>query len=678
MKHFAPAALLLWGATPVFAGTQELPAITQPAADREQWITIGADTEEPVLAALRGAGWVQEPSTLMKKNGVVALKVLESHLPRIGQVMHDKFNRCAGFLAHDSQQDAVKALETAGTAPVQQPVTYTIDNPPTVNALMGEMAEVNIRNTISTLSSYNTRYYTSTTGVNAATWIKDTWTSLAAGRTDVSVATFTHPSWPQPSVIMTIMGTTLPGEVVVIGGHLDSINGSTGTAPGADDDASGIASITEIIRAAMAKGYRPARTVKFMGYAAEEVGLRGSQEIALWHKNNAVNVVGVLQLDMTNYRGSSVDVGLMTDFTNAAQNTFVTNLLDTYAIATWATSACGYGCSDHASWFNQGFPTSMPFESLMNQHNPTIHTVNDTLAQSAGTATHALKFSKLGAAFMAELAKGTVPGIPSDTTPPMAAISAPTAGATVTGTTTISANASDNVALSRVEFWVDGALKGSDTTSPYSYAWDTTTVVNGSHTLVAKAVDTSGNVGTSASVGVTVSNTSVTAPYDATLRAPRCFSVNMACDSGTLLNGRNNLGPEPNKPNTINGSCADGASGVFHSDESIDKLRVSTVDGTPFAAGKSVRIDATVWAYSSYTSDKLDLYYAANANSPTWTLIGTLTPTKAGSQVLSRTYTLPAGTLQAVRARFRYGGTVGSCGTGAYDDHDDLIFAVTP
>lgn len=678
MKRFAPAALLLWGATPVLAHTQEVQAITQPAEDREQWITIGADTEAPVLEALRGAGWVQ-PSKLAKKNGVIALKVSESHLPVIGKVMHDKYNRCAGFMAHDSQAEALKALEALPPAPVQALVDYTIDNPLTVNALTGEMAEPNIRNTITTLSNYHTRYYTSTTGVEAANWIRTTWENLAAGRTDVSVAHYTHPNWAQPSVIMTITGTTLPNEVVVIGGHLDSINGSTGRAPGADDDASGIASITEIIRAAMVKGYRPARTVKFMGYAAEEVGLRGSQEIAQWHRDNNVNVVGVLQLDMTNFRGSSVDVGLMTDFTNAAQNTFVTNLLDTYAIATWATSACGYGCSDHASWHNRGFATSMPFEALMNQHNTTIHTTNDTIAQSAGVATHALKFSKLGAAFMAELAKGSLgSGPPPDTTPPMAAITSPAGGATVTGAVTISADASDNVALSRVEFFVDGVFKGSDNAAPYSYSWDTAGVANGSHTLMARAVDTSNNLGTSASVVVTVSNTSVIASFDSTLRAPKCTNVNAVCDSGTLLNGRNNLGPEVNKPNTINGSCQDGALGAYHSDESLDKLRVSTVDGSPFGAGKQVRIEATVWAYASYTSDKLDLYYAANANSPAWTFIGTLAPTKGGSQVLSATYTLPAGALQAVRGRFRYGGSASSCGTGSYDDHDDLIFAVAP
>jgi leucyl aminopeptidase len=678
LKRFAPATLLLWGATPVLAHAQEPQAVTQPAADREQWITIGADTEAPVLEALRGAGWVQ-PSTLARKNGVVALKVRESHLPVIGKLMHDKYNRCAGFMGHDSQADAMKALEATPPAPVQQLVDYTIDNAATVNALMAEMAEPNIRDTINNLSNFFTRYYTSTTGVDGANWIRNTWANLAAGRTDVSVSLFTHPNWAQPSVVMTITGTTLPSEVVVIGGHLDSINGSTGRAPGADDDASGIASITEVIRAAMAKGYRPARTVKFIGYAAEEVGLRGSQEIALQHRNNNVNVVGVLQLDMTNYHGSTVDVGLMTDFTNAAQNTFVQNLLDTYSIATWATSACGYGCSDHASWHNQGYPTSMPFESLMNQHNSTIHTSNDTIAQSAGTATHALKFSKLGAAFMAELAKGSAgPPPPPDTTPPMAAITSPAGGTTVTGVVTISADASDNAAVSRVEFWVDGVMKGSDSTAPYSYSWDTTALVNGSHTLMARAVDTSNNLGTSANVAVTVSNTSVIASFDTSLRAPKCTNVNTVCDSGTLLNGRNNLGPEVNKPNTINGLCNDGASGVYHSDESLDKLRVSTVDGTPFGTGKQVRIEATVWAYASYTSDKLDLYYASNANSPTWTFIGTLAPTRSGSQVLTTTYTLPAGALQAVRGRFRYSGSASSCGTGSYDDHDDLVFAVSP
>jgi hypothetical protein len=168
------------------------------------------------------------------------------------------------------------------------------------------------------------------------------------------------------------------------------------------------------------------------------------------------------------------------------------------------------------------------------------------------------------------------------------------------------------------------------------------------------------------------------ATFSTASQAPRCGSNGKSCDSGpALLRGRAGLGPEPNQPNTVADSCADGGSGTFHSDESVDRVKVSTTDGTGFAPGKTVRVDVTVWAWSGYTSDHLDLYYAANASAPAWTPIATnITPPAAGAQVISRTYTLPSGPLQAVRARFRYNGSVAACGTGAYDDHDDLVFAV--
>ncbi len=171
-----------------------------------------------------------------------------------------------------------------------------------------------------------------------------------------------------------------------------------------------------------------------------------------------------------------------------------------------------------------------------------------------------------------------------------------------------------------------------------------------------------------------------TAAYDSTLKAPKCGTLGNSCDSGpSLLLGRDTLsgGAEPNQPNTINNSCADGTSGTFHSDESNDRIVVATTDGTNFAPGKPVKISATVWAYSGFTSDALDLYYAANASSPTWVLVATIVPPAAGAQTLSANYTLPSGgSLQAVRANFRYTGSASSCSTGAYDDHDDLVFAV--
>jgi hypothetical protein len=188
-----------------------------------------------------------------------------------------------------------------------------------------------------------------------------------------------------------------------------------------------------------------------------------------------------------------------------------------------------------------------------------------------------------------------------------------------------------------------------------------------------------GSLNRSFSMSVTVTGTGgggQTASFDPVLQAPKCATVGNSCDAGpTLLLGRDGRGPEPNQPNTINDSCADGTSGTFHSDESNDRIVVATTDGTSFAPGKTVRITATVWAWTTPSADKLDLYYAANANSPAWTFVTTLTPTVAGSQTLSATYTLPSGALQAVRARFRYQGSASPCAAGSYTDHDDLVFA---
>ena len=98
-----------------------------------------------------------------------------------------------------------------------------------------------------------------------------------------------------------------------------------------------------------------------------------------------------------------------------------------------------------------------------------------------------------------------------DTTPPTVSLSAPANNATVSGTTTVIATASDNVAVASVQFRLDGANLGSvDTTSPYSYAWNTTTATNASHILTAIATDTSGNTTTAATVTVTVNNSTTT------------------------------------------------------------------------------------------------------------------------------------------------------------------------
>jgi hypothetical protein len=92
----------------------------------------------------------------------------------------------------------------------------------------------------------------------------------------------------------------------------------------------------------------------------------------------------------------------------------------------------------------------------------------------------------------------------NDTTPPTVSLTAPAPGSTVSGTATVTAAATDNVGVSRVEFYLDGVLKSTSTAAPYSFSWDTTATADGSHTLSAKAYDAAGNVGQSGDVTVTV------------------------------------------------------------------------------------------------------------------------------------------------------------------------------
>ncbi|MEA5115933.1 MAG: Ig-like domain-containing protein [Geobacteraceae bacterium] len=98
-----------------------------------------------------------------------------------------------------------------------------------------------------------------------------------------------------------------------------------------------------------------------------------------------------------------------------------------------------------------------------------------------------------------------------DTTAPTVTMTSPAANATVSGTVTIGASASDAVGVSRVEFYRDGTLLSASNVAPYSYSWNTTTVANGSHTLSVRAYDLSGNVGQSSQRTVTVRNT-ISAP----------------------------------------------------------------------------------------------------------------------------------------------------------------------
>ena len=134
---------------------------------------------------------------------------------------------------------------------------------------------------------------------------------------------------------------------------------------------------------------------------------------------------------------------------------------------------------------------------------------------------------------------------PSETTPPSATLTAPAAGANLSGSVSVSADASDNVGVAGVQFLLDGAnLGGEDTTSPYSISWNSATAANGTHTLQARARDAAGNLGTSSPVTVNVSNAAPPAPVGLVAGWPfdegsgtSADDISGNANTGTLVNG---------------------------------------------------------------------------------------------------------------------------------------------
>ncbi len=132
---------------------------------------------------------------------------------------------------------------------------------------------------------------------------------------------------------------------------------------------------------------------------------------------------------------------------------------------------------------------------------------------------------------------------PADTTPPTAAIASPTGG-TVAGTVNVSVNASDNVAVVRVELRVNGTLVATDAAAPWQFAWNSASVANGTVSLTAAAYDAAGNTKVSAPVVVTVANP-VIPPPDKTPPSVSIASPTSGSVSGSVvvsINAADNVG----------------------------------------------------------------------------------------------------------------------------------------
>ncbi|KZV85642.1 Zn-dependent exopeptidase [Exidia glandulosa HHB12029] len=262
--------------------------------------------------------------------------------------------------------------------------------------------------TIGNLSQeFSTRYYKSLRARDPALWLSDRFVE-AVGKDNVA---FLENKFNQPNVIAAIPraeGST-NDEVIVIGGHFDSTSPIPWLrAPGADDDASGVSVILQTMQILNATGFRGARRIEAHAYAGEEGGLLGSVNTAAQYAAKNASVRAMLQFEMIGYQPTDMPVISMTIDTAPELQTFVSALVKTYipkTEATFRTTVCGYGCSDHDSWTQSGYSAiclaaAGPRDPELNPH---YHSTADTLDKL--NMTKASVFVKAALAFVVELSE---------------------------------------------------------------------------------------------------------------------------------------------------------------------------------------------------------------------------------------------------------------------------------
>ncbi len=219
------------------------------------------------------------------------------------------------------------------------------------------------------------------------------------------------------NVVGELTGTTLPNEIVIVGGHLDSLP-SGSVSYGADDNGSG--SVGIMLSAEILSQYAFDRTVRFVFFTGEEQGLLGSNEYSDDVYQAGDNIVAVYNMDMMAYNGVGGPVmRLHTRYSSspgyaadmAIANTFV-DVVSTYGLGSVLTpviNSDNESRSDHKSFWDNGYPGTLTIEDHMDDMTPYYHTTSDRASTiDMAYLTNIIKASVGTAAHLAGLDDGTL------------------------------------------------------------------------------------------------------------------------------------------------------------------------------------------------------------------------------------------------------------------------------
>lgn len=297
----------------------------------------------------------------------------------------------------------------ASLAKLTRDFPVVTEEDPRIREMLNQVNMDSLEATVQHLQDYGSRIWNSENAFAASDWIAGRMEALGL---EVEQQPFNANTWmgsgaAAPNVIGIQRGTLYPDTYVVCGSHFDSFSYEAmmggGTAPGADDNATGVASVLESAR--IMTQYEFEYSIIYCAYGCEEMGLYGSEAYASRCQQQGMDIIGYFNNDMNGYLyGDQIHIDCIYPNSVEPIGTYYMNVGEVYYPELPIRHVnFTQGDSDHTSFNNHGYMGIYPFEDYQN-YSPYIHTPNDLIGTSVTSFEMSQQFCQMNIACLAEIA----------------------------------------------------------------------------------------------------------------------------------------------------------------------------------------------------------------------------------------------------------------------------------
>ena len=279
---------------------------------------------------------------------------------------------------------------------------------PVIREMLNQVNMDSLEATVQHLQDYGKRVWNSDNAFAASDWIASRMLALGL---EVEQQPFFADTWlgsddAAPNVIGIQRGTLYPDTYVVCGSHFDSFSWEAmygGTAPGADDNATGVASVLESAR--IMTQYEFEYSIVYCAYGCEEMGLYGSEAYASRCQEEGMDIIGYFNNDMNGYLyGDQIHIDCIYPNYVEPIGAYYMNVGSVYYPELPIRHVnFNEGDSDHTSFNNHGYMGIYPFEDYQH-YSPYIHTPNDLIGNSVNSFEMSQQYCQMNIACLAEIA----------------------------------------------------------------------------------------------------------------------------------------------------------------------------------------------------------------------------------------------------------------------------------